>query len=223
MNAKGKSPENSTRQANKILRRNRILNIAKHLIASKGLEAFTLSQLADKAGVSAPTIHNLFGKKSDIYQELITELVIALQGVMYKSMSGDPVESARFYVHSIVSMYTANEDFYRAAYMAGNQEGIFDDRKSKDGFVQQSIKIAERCCVAALKEGFLLGNIETSTLTRQLYQCHRLGRQDWVYGHIDLNEYYHQVLEGMLMVYATDDNPECNKRLAKELKRLNSQ
>ena len=71
MNAKGKSLENSTRQANKILRRNRILNIAKHLIASEGLEAFTLSQLADKAGVSVPTIHNLFGKKSDIYQELI--------------------------------------------------------------------------------------------------------------------------------------------------------
>ena len=42
-------------------------------------------------------------------------------------------------------MYTDNEDFYRAAYMVGNQEGIFDDRKSKDGFVQQSIKIAERC------------------------------------------------------------------------------
>ena len=51
MNAKGKSPKNSTRQANKILRRNRILNIAKHLIASEGLEAFTLSQLADKASV----------------------------------------------------------------------------------------------------------------------------------------------------------------------------
>ncbi len=97
MNAKGKSPENSTRQANKILRRNRILNIAKHLIASEGLEAFTLSQLADKAGVSVPTIHNLFGKKSDIYQELIAELVIALQGVMSKPMFGDPVESAKFY------------------------------------------------------------------------------------------------------------------------------
>ena len=39
----------------------------------------------------------------------------------------------------------------------------------------------------------------------------------------DLNEYYHQVLEGMLMVYATDATPECHKRLAKELKRLNSQ
>jgi len=223
MNAKGKSPKNSTRQANKILRRNRILNIAKHLIASEGLEAFTLSQLADKASVSAPTIHNLFGKKSDIYQELIAELVIALHGVMPKRMFGDPVERAKFYVHSIVSMYTDNEDFYRAAYMAGNQEGIFDDRKSKDGFVQQSIKIAERCCVAALKEGFLLGNIDTSTLTRQLYQCHRLRRQDWGYGHIDLNEYYHQVLEGILMVYATDATPECHKRLAKELNRLNSQ
>jgi hypothetical protein len=49
---------------------------------------------------------------------------------MSKPMFGDPVESAKFYVHSIVSMYTDNEDFYRAAFMVGNQEGIFDDRKS---------------------------------------------------------------------------------------------
>ena len=58
---------NVTRQANKKLRRQRILDIAKTLIASQGFEAFTLSQLAREAGVSTPTIHNLFGKKDDIF------------------------------------------------------------------------------------------------------------------------------------------------------------
>ena len=57
---------NTTRQANKKLRRERIFNIAKRLIAAKGLEGFTISELADEAGVTTPTIHNLFGKKSDI-------------------------------------------------------------------------------------------------------------------------------------------------------------
>ena len=61
---------NITRQANKKLRRQRILDIAKHLIASQGFEAFTLSHLAKEAGVSTPTIHNLFGKKYNIFKNL---------------------------------------------------------------------------------------------------------------------------------------------------------
>jgi len=54
---------NATRQANKKLRRENIFNIAKRLIATNGLDDFTISQLALEAGVTTPTIHNLFGKK----------------------------------------------------------------------------------------------------------------------------------------------------------------
>lgn len=223
MNMEGKSRGNIARQANKKLRRERILDIAKHLIASKGLEAFTFSQLATEAGVSTPTIHNLFGKKSDIVSELVAELISSISAIMAKPIFGDPVESATFYVDSIVSLYRGNEDFYRAAYMAADQVGLFDDRESPEGFVQQSQKIARLCCTAALEDGFLLGNIDTQTLLRQLYDCHRIGRQDWVGGHIDLNEYRNRVLEGMLAVYAADASPECHIRLCKKIRELNIQ
>lgn len=221
MNMEGTSRGNIARQANKKLRRERILDIAKHLIASNGLEAFTLSQLADEAGVSTPTIHNLFGKKSDIVSELVAELITSISAIMGKPIFGDPAESAIFYVDSIVSLYEGNEDFYRAAYMAADQVGLFDDRESPEGFVQQSQQIARLCCTAALEEGFLLGNIQIQTLLRQLYDCHRIGRQDWVGGHIDLNEYRNRVLEGMLAVYASDASPECHKRLCKKINELN--
>ena len=42
----------ATRQANKKLRRERIFTIAKRQIAAKGLEEFTISELAEEAGVS---------------------------------------------------------------------------------------------------------------------------------------------------------------------------
>ena len=194
MNMEGKSRGNIARQANKKLRRGRILDVAKHLIASNGLEAFTLSQLAAEAGVSIPTIHNLFGKKGDIVSELVAELITSISAIMAKPVFGDPVESATFYVDSMVNLYEGNEDFYRAAYMAADQVGLFDDRESPEGFVQQSQKIGRLCCTAALEDGFLLGNIDIQTLLRQLYDCHRIGRQDWVGGHIDLNEYRNRVL-----------------------------
>ncbi|MEC8429374.1 MAG: helix-turn-helix domain-containing protein, partial [Pseudomonadota bacterium] len=67
MSQTGLARGNSTRQANKELRKQRILNEARELIAQQGFEAFTLSELAQKAEVSVPTIHNLFGKKYDIF------------------------------------------------------------------------------------------------------------------------------------------------------------
>ena len=133
---------------------------------------------------------------------------------------GDPVESATFYVDSIVSLYGGNEDFYRAAYMSADKVGLFDDRESPEGFVQQSEKIARLCCTAALEDGFLLGNIDTQTLLRQLYDCHRIGRQDWVYGQIDLDEYRDRTLEAILTVYASDASPECHNRLCKKIREI---
>ena len=56
---------NITRQANKKLRRKRIMDTARQLIANNGYEAFTISELAVAANVSTPTIHNLLGKKQD--------------------------------------------------------------------------------------------------------------------------------------------------------------
>ena len=49
MAGSNKALGNVARQANKKLRRERILDIAKKLIATNGLEAFTLSQLAEEA------------------------------------------------------------------------------------------------------------------------------------------------------------------------------
>ena len=43
---------NETRQANKELRRQKILDIARDLIATKGLDDFTLKELATRAEVS---------------------------------------------------------------------------------------------------------------------------------------------------------------------------
>ena len=213
---------NETRQANKKLRRERIFDIAKQLIAANGLDDFTIAELAQKSGVTTPTIHNLFGKKDDIAAELIAELVLALRGIMSKPVFDDPVESATFYVNSIVEMYTGNDDFYRSAYMAAEKAGVFLFRVTEDSFYNQSIKLAEVCCDAALNHGYLLGNIKKEVLVRQLYQCHRMGRQDWVYGYLDLDGYRNQVLEGMLVIYATDASPECHERIIKELNKLSN-
>jgi len=210
---------NVTRQANKKLRRQRILDIAKHLIASQGFEAFTLSQLAKEAGVSTPTIHNLFGKKDDIFQELVSQMVNTISLALSNPDMSDPIEGAEVFTDNLLRLYKQDEAFYRSAFMAADRTGLFD-HKLPDGIFHQSLQIAERLCTEAKENGFLKGNIATGTLAEQLFACQRLARQDWVNGYIDLQRYRKQVLIGMYITYAADASPDFYKMLCNKINQL---
>jgi len=217
MKKSGQALGNVTRQANKKLRRERIFTIAKRLIAAKGLEDFTISELADEAGVTTPTIHNLFGKKSDIIRELVSNLIEQMQGNVLNPPI-DPIENAKFFVDNVVALFEQDTDFYRAAFMSAEQVKLFDPR-IPDGLFQRAQQLA-----APRKEwyesGLFLGNIEPSTIMKRVHNSNRLGRIDWVSGYIDLNQFRHQVLEGILLVYASDASPELHVRLSEEINGL---
>ena len=210
---------NITRQANKKLRRQRILDIAKHLIASQGFEAFTLSHLAKEAGVSTPTIHNLFGKKDNIFQELVSQMVNTISLALSNPDVSDPIEGAEVFTDNLLRLYKQDEAFYRSAFMAADRTGLFD-HKLPDGIFHQSLQIAERLCTEAKENGFLKGNIATGTLAEQLFACQRLARQDWVNGYIDLQRYRKQVLIGMYIAYAADASPDFYKMLCNKINEL---
>ena len=220
MKSPTKALGNVTRQANKKLRRERIFTIAKRLIAEKGLEDFTISELAEEAGVTTPTIHNLFGKKSDIIKELVSNLIEEMQNIFLHNPPIDPIENAKFFIDSMVAAYEQDTNFYRAALMSAEQVRLFDPR-IPDGLFQRAEQLA-----APRKEwyesGLFLGNIESSTIMKRVHSSNRLGRLDWVRGYIDLNQFRHQVQEGILMVYASDASPELHARLSEEINGLNS-
>jgi hypothetical protein len=118
----------------------------------------------------------------------------------------------------VVATFEQDTDFYRAALMSAEQLRLFDPR-IPDGLFQRAQQVA-----APRKDwyeaGLFLGNIEPSTIMKKVHNSNRLGRIDWVSGYIDLNQFRHQVLEGILLVYASDASPEFHVRLSKEIKRL---
>ena len=210
---------NVTRQANKKLRRESIFNIAKRLIATNGLDDFTISQLAREAGVTTPTIHNLFGKKSDIVKELVARLIEQMKWNTLNPPS-DPLENTKFFVGHMVMAFEQDENFYRAAFMAAEQIRLFDP-KITDGLFQRAQRLA-----APRREwyerGLLLGNVEPTAIMRKVHNSNRLGRLDWAVGYIDLVQFRHQVSESILLAYACDASPELYVRLIEEINRLDS-
>jgi AcrR family transcriptional regulator len=210
---------NVARQINKNLRRERIFNIAKNQIAKNGLEAFTIAELAQEAGVSTPTIHNLFGKKSDIIKELVSNLIEYMQSITLNPPI-DPIENTKFFVNNVAAAFEKDINFYRAALMSAEHLKLFDPRIPGGPFQQAQQLAAPR--KEWYESGLLLGNVEPSIIMKKVHDSNRLARIDWVLGYIDLNQFRHKAMKGILLVYAADASPELHVLLIEEVNRLNS-
>jgi len=210
---------NDTRQANKELRRQRILDIARDLIATRGLDDFTLKELAIRAEVSLPTIHNLFGKKYDIFEELCSEMVLRVETVLSSPEMNDPIEASEAFIDNLLELFRQDEAFYRAAFVAGEKTGLFE-HDPKSGIFATSLQIAVNLCQRAKENGYLQGRVDTHCLAEHLFGSQRLARQDWVAGYIDLERYRSQVLLGMCLIFAADATPEFHQRLRDTINEL---
>jgi len=213
------APGHATRQVNKELRRQKILDAARKMIAEEGFDAFTISELASRSSVSIPTVHNLFGKKNDIVLELFRDLVSRIDDVLAEPDLSDPIASTEAFIDNLLTLYTSDEAFYRAAFLGGERLGLFEHEMS-DGIFKKSLGVALRLCARAKKEGYLHGRIDSRQLAEQLFNTQRMGRQDWVSGYIGLDAYRNQVLTGMLITYAADATPTFHARLIQKLGEL---
>lgn len=217
----GKKPAkgSATRTANKLRRKARILSCAREIIARDGYDALTLSQLARDADVTIPTIHNLLGKKSEIIEHLVGDVLTRLEDVLSHEAGDDPVQTVRVFTDEIVSLYAADEALYKAAFVAGERAKLFE-HQSKGGIFMRSLTLARQVCEGALERGYLLGEIDTHILAQQLFGSQRLARQDWMNNYIDLKTYRYRVLSGMFTILAADASPDFKTRLAAEIKSL---
>lgn len=209
----------STRQINKERRRQKILSVARELIASQGFDAFTISELASRSGVSIPTVHNLFGKKNDIVLELFRELVRRIDEVLAQPDIVDPIAGVETFIDNLLALYAADETFYRAAFLGGERLGLFEHEMS-DGVFRKSLEVAGRLCDQARSNGYLRGRVDARSLAEQLFNSQRMARQDWVSGYIDLKRYRQQALIGMLLTFAADATPEFHQRICDKLDEL---
>ena len=72
--------------------------------------------LPNEAGVTTPTIHNLFGKKSDIIKELVSNLIEEMQEY-YLNPPIDPIENAKFFVDNMVAAFEQDTIFIAPHYV----------------------------------------------------------------------------------------------------------
>jgi AcrR family transcriptional regulator len=207
----------ATRTANKLRRKERILACAGQIIAAQGYDALTLSHLARQAGVTIPTIHNLVGKKSEIFKNLVDEVISRIDEVLARQSETDPILAVQVFTEELISLYAKDEALYKAAFVAGEREKLFE-QQSPNGIFMRSVKLALQVCQDAKDNGYLNGDIDTRILAEQLFGSQRLARHDWMHSYIDLQTYKNRILIGMFTVLSADANPAFKARLTSQIR-----
>ncbi|WP_164114277.1 TetR/AcrR family transcriptional regulator [Sphingorhabdus sp. Alg239-R122] len=209
----------SAREINKEKRKQRILSHARAVIAGHGFEALKLRDLATRANLTVPTIYNLIGGKEEILSVIIEELVEKLLEVQNRNSLDDVEAAFEQQIQDLAELFAKDEDYYRAAFIAGDRSGLFE-QSSGSGIFARSVQLPIDACSAAQSAGLLLGNISAEQLGRQIYGSYRLARQDWVHGYFDLEGFRVQALTGIFLCLAADANPEFHDRLINRLSSL---
>ncbi|PWL24852.1 MAG: TetR/AcrR family transcriptional regulator [Altererythrobacter sp. XM-24bin4] len=208
-----------TREDKKSQRAERILDHARAMIAEEGFDALKIRELAARAELTVPTIYNLIGGKSEILARIIEALVERLHEV--QSQTGDDDIEAGFeqQITRLADLFAQDEDFYRAAFVAGDRSGLFEQR-SDHGIFARSLQQPVEACRSAQAAGLLQGAISAEQLGRQVYDSYRLARQDWANGYFDLEGFRTQALTGVFLSLAADAAPAFRERLLKRISSL---
>jgi AcrR family transcriptional regulator len=208
-----------TREDKKNQRAERILDHARAMIAEDGFDALKIRELAERAELTVPTIYNLIGGKSEILARIIEALVERLHVVQTQTDFEDLEMDFEHQINRLADLFAEDEDFYRAAFVAGDRSGLFEQR-SDDGIFARSLQQPVEACKAAQAAGLLKGAISAEQLGRQVYDSYRLARQDWANGYFDLDGFRDQALTGLFMSLAADASPEFRKRLLARISQL---
>jgi AcrR family transcriptional regulator len=212
------SPE-STRSKNMAKRRDAILREARFLIANEGFEALKIRDLAARAGLTVPTIYNLIGGKNEILAIIIDQMLEQLRFIQDRAGFG-PVEQAfAKQINDLADHFATDESFFRAAFIAGDRSGLFE-QSSDEGIFAQFVRQPIAACEQAVEEGLLRGEISPEILGPQIYGSYRLARQDWANGYFDLDEFRKQALTGVFVCLASDAEPAFRKRLMNRIRDL---
>lgn len=206
----------STRSKNMTKRRTTILREARNLIAGNGFDALRIRDLAARAGLTVPTIYNLIGGKDEILATIIRELVEQLRIIQDRADSETVEESFAKQIHNLADHFATDEAFYKAAFIAGDRSGLFE-QNSEEGIFAHFVRQPIEACRQAVKQNLLRGNIPPEILGLQIYGCYRLARQDWANGYFDLDGFRRQTLTGIFLCLAADAKPAFRERLIEQI------
>ena len=211
----------SLRARNVEARRQRILGVARGLIAEGGLAALTMRPLAAQAGLSVTTLYNLFGRRSEILHALVSDAIDRMDETLeLEAPLDDPIERCRAVVTVSVRHLAEHEAIFRPVLLARAEAPVHADapRSISDRAARmQSIAIE-----AAIGQGLLLDLLDPELLGAQIFHGYELAASQWAAGAIDEQRFAARALYGLFAALLGVATPSLRPRIEAELQTIES-
>ena len=150
------------RENNKLLNKQKILNAARDLVLSGGLEALSMRELAERAQVSSRTPYNLFGSKTDVLLGLLDEPRQQLWQALPPQFSQGIVLASLEIIERVYALYSKDMDYYRQLYWGLMTSDHAEVRRAS---LVSAKRFAMPLLDAAVMNGELVADTDVEALT----------------------------------------------------------
>jgi AcrR family transcriptional regulator len=148
-----------TRLRNMDARRRRILDAACQMLASGGMDGLTLRGVAERAGVTVPTIYNLLGAKEAVVAALIAEALDAQESAMAALPRQRGIARAQAAVRTSVELYFGAPERYGAVFRAMQDLQAKPDEAVLDPLFRRAGEVFCNAVREAQEDGDLHGRL----------------------------------------------------------------
>jgi AcrR family transcriptional regulator len=218
------------RERNGAERRQRILEAARHLIATGGMAALSMRKLAKEAGLAVATLYNLFGVREEILQALIMDAIDQMDLVLDRDAPlDDPIERCRAIVTVSVRHMVENETIFRPMVIAAAQaspNAATTDGHSRGKVARRAAQMQTLAIQAAIDQGLLNNRLDPDQLGQQIYHGYEFASMQWGSGQLDAAGFEARALYGLdlaLLAVASDSiRPDLEAHLRKLEKQIRS-
>ncbi len=203
------------REQGKQERRERILDAAEAMIRRDRDVAFSMRELAKKAGVSFVTPFNLLGSKAGVLVALLHHSMESRFGALTELRDEDPIERIFLLGDGGVRLYADDGDFYRplirALAVAPGESG------SRARLLEGATALWKRALTDGTAEGLLQSGVNVDLIARQFHVLFRGGLMLWATGETDGNGWLLQLRHGITLALLAAAKPGVRAQLRDRL------
>ncbi|KQZ73757.1 hypothetical protein ASE06_15580 [Sphingopyxis sp. Root214] len=196
-------------KSNRILeRRDRILRVARKMLAESGAEELSVRELCKRAGIAQKTLYNAFGSKDHVITLAVQQYTSKFtSSVVYKF----PQDTLDGQIERLIKIHSRNTQLraYTTAIMSV-YNSPHSDRELRNTVREMSIRsygpfieflAAEKALRPGVEVDHILASLTTSTYSNLT---------DWCIGDIADDKLVERVCEGFLMIISssTDGDPQ---------------
>lgn len=202
------------RELHKDERRAQILLAARDLVTDGGLDALTMRAVAQRAGLSVPTVYNLIGSRADVVAALLDAGGDQLVAQLADDQPSDPVGRLVAASEALATVVTPNIAVVTAVLTGG-----VDRHTSDQGLFGRYAQVARRALAEARAAGVLERRAEPDLLTDRLVALAAGAVLSWATDHGDAVRLRNDLVHGAMLVMVAHATDEHRARLRRELDR----